>query len=294
MAYHPQTDRQTEWVNQEIEQYLRLFISHRQNDWPEWITSAEFAYNNKIHTTTDISSFYANYGHNPRMGIESRHVIKSEPAKEFTEQMKTIHKEAQAALSKARDDMQCYADFNWGIAPGYKVGDKVWLRSKNLNVNWPSHKLTEQQLGPFEVIKIVSSNAIKLKLPASFRIHNVINVSQVWPYKPPVAGQSSVPPEPIDVERNPEYEVEEILDARLKHGKLEYLVKWSGYTNDYNTWEPEANCANSSNIISNFYKMNPSAPWKLGTSTFTGLIFKSYKNFTESNKNAISCLEVKI
>ena len=77
------------------------------------------------------------------------------------------------------------------------------MSSKNLNVDWPSHKLTEWQLGPFEVIKIVSSNAIKLQLPASFRIHDVINVSQVWPYKPPVAGQSSVPPEPINVEGNP-------------------------------------------------------------------------------------------
>ena len=76
----------------------------------------------------------------------------------------------------------------------------------------------------------MSSNVIKLKLPASFRIHDVINVSQVQPYKPPVAGQSSVPPELIDIEENPKYEVEEILDSRLKHGKLEYLIKWSGYT----------------------------------------------------------------
>ena len=85
------------------------------------------------------------------MGIESRRVIKSEPAKEFTEQMKTIHDKAQVALSKACDDMQCYADFNQGIAPEYKVGNKVWLSSKNLNVDQPSCKLMEQQLGPFEI-----------------------------------------------------------------------------------------------------------------------------------------------
>ena len=48
MAYHPQTDGQTEWLNQNIEQYLRLFISQRQNDWPEWIACAKFAYNNKV------------------------------------------------------------------------------------------------------------------------------------------------------------------------------------------------------------------------------------------------------
>ena len=208
--------------------------------------------------------------------------------------MKTIHEEAQVALSKACDDMQHYADFNWGIAPEYKVGDKVWLSSKTLNVDQPSHKLMEWQLGPFEVIKIVLSNAIKLKLPASFRIHDVINVSQVQTYKPPVAEQSSVPPEPIDVEGTPKYKVEEILDLRLKHGKLEYLVKWSGYTDNYNTWEPEANCANSPEIISDFYKKNPSAPHKLGAGMFAGLIFKSYENFTELKKNAVSRLEVEI
>ena len=142
--------------------------------------------------------------------------------------MKTIYEEAQAALSKAHDDMQWYADFNWGNAPEYKVGNKVWLSSKNFNVDWPSHKLMEQQLGPFKIIKIVSSNAVKLKLPTSFRIYDIINVSWVQPYKPPVAGWSSGPPELIDVEGNSEYKAEEILDSRLKHGKLEYLVKWSG------------------------------------------------------------------
>jgi len=84
-AYHPQTDGQTERVNQEIKQYLRMFISHRQNNWPEWIACAEFAYNNKIHMATHISSFYANYGMNPRMGIEPQRAGKSEPAKEFAE-----------------------------------------------------------------------------------------------------------------------------------------------------------------------------------------------------------------
>ena len=50
-------------------------------------------------------------------------------------------------------------------------------------------------------------------------------------------------PNLLMLKETPEYEVEEILDSRLKRGKLEYLVKWSGYTNDYNTWKSEANCA---------------------------------------------------
>ena len=64
MAFHPQTDSQTEHVNQELEQYLQLFVSHRQDDWPEWLALGEFAYNNKIHSAIQVLPFYANYGFN--------------------------------------------------------------------------------------------------------------------------------------------------------------------------------------------------------------------------------------
>jgi len=51
-AYHPQTDGQTECVNQELEQYLRVFVNERQDDWVEWLPMAEFTYNNHIHSST--------------------------------------------------------------------------------------------------------------------------------------------------------------------------------------------------------------------------------------------------
>jgi len=143
---------------------------------------AEFAYNNKIHTAMHVSPLYANYGMNPRMGIEPWRAGKSEPAKEFAEWMKTVHEEAQVALSKSCNDMTCYADFHRGEAPEYKVGDKVWLSIKNLNIDQPSCKLAERQLGPYKIIKITSPNAVKLKLPTSFKIHDVINISHICPY----------------------------------------------------------------------------------------------------------------
>ena len=57
--------------------------------------------------------------------------------------MKEIHEEAGAALSKARDDMTHYADQHRGSAPEYKVGDKVWLSTKDLKINQSSHKLVK-------------------------------------------------------------------------------------------------------------------------------------------------------
>jgi len=72
MAFHSQTDRQTERVNQELEQYLRMFIDHRQEQWPEWLGTAESTHNNKAHPSTRTSSFKANYRQDPRMGFETR------------------------------------------------------------------------------------------------------------------------------------------------------------------------------------------------------------------------------
>jgi len=69
-AFHPQTDRQTERINQELEQYLRMFIDHRQEQWPEWLGTAEFIYNNKAHSSTRTLPFKANYGQDPRMGLK--------------------------------------------------------------------------------------------------------------------------------------------------------------------------------------------------------------------------------
>ena len=71
-SYYPQTDGQTERMNQELEQYLRFFIDYRQKDWPEWLASAEFVVNNKMHLTTKISPFMANYRREMRMGVDLR------------------------------------------------------------------------------------------------------------------------------------------------------------------------------------------------------------------------------
>jgi len=84
-------------MNQELEQYLRFFVDHRQKDWPEWLASAEFAVNNKIHTTTKVSPVMANYGRELRMGRDIKKRGKIEKATEFVERMKKMHEEAGAA-----------------------------------------------------------------------------------------------------------------------------------------------------------------------------------------------------
>ena len=106
MAYHPETDGQTERTNQELEQYLRMYVNHRQNNWAEWLATVEFAFNNKVHTATKSSLFQVNYGRELRMGFDIRKKGKNEKAEEFAREMKKRHEEARATLVKSQEEMK--------------------------------------------------------------------------------------------------------------------------------------------------------------------------------------------
>jgi len=94
----------------------------------------------------------------------------------------------------------------------------------------------------------------------SFKIDVPINVSQLHPYMPPtIPGQQIMLQSPVEAEGEEEYVVEEILDSCLRCNKLEFLVKWEGYMNENNLWEPEDNCKNVHNTIATFYHKYPQA-----------------------------------
>jgi len=131
-AYYPQTDGQTERINQELEQYLRVFIDHRQEQWPDWLGTAEFAYNNKIHAATKTLPFKANYSQDPRMGFEGRRKGKYKTVGKFIEKMKKIQEEAKAALGKVQEEMKKFRDRRRREREEYKVGDLVLLSTKDL------------------------------------------------------------------------------------------------------------------------------------------------------------------
>ena len=181
-VFHPQTDGQMERVNQELEQYLRMFIDHKQEQWPEWLGTAEFAYNNKAYSSTWMSPFKVNYRQDPRMGFKRRKKGKYEGAEKFVVKMKEIQEEAKAALGKAQEDMKKYANRKRSKVDKYKVGDLVMLSTKDLKyqmVGRRTEKLMKRFVGPYKVQKIVSSNAVKLELPSTVKIHLVVNVSRI-------------------------------------------------------------------------------------------------------------------
>ena len=184
MAFHPQTDRQTERMNQELEQYLRIFIDHRQEQQPEWLETAEFTYNNKAHLSTRTSPFKVNYRQDPRIRFKERKKGKYEGAEKFIEKMKKIQKEAKAVLSKAQEEIKKYVNRKRAEVNNYKVEDLVMLSTKDLKyqmVRRRTEKLTEKFVGPYKIKKIVSLNAVELKLPSTImNIEWDYNYYQPW------------------------------------------------------------------------------------------------------------------
>jgi len=196
-AFYSQTDGQIERVNQELEQYLRMFIDHRQEQWPNWLGMVEFAYNNKMHSSTKVSLFKANYRQDPRIGFEMRRKGKYKGAEKFVTKMKEIQEEAKAVLGKVQEEMKKYTDKKRGEVNGYKVGDLVMLSTKDLKyqmVGRRTEKLMERFVGPYRIKKIILLNAVELELPSTVKIHLVVNVSRIRRYIGQVEGQRKEQP----------------------------------------------------------------------------------------------------
>src|SRR5258707_15734975 len=165
-SYHLQTDGQTEHVNQEIEAYLQVFVSHQQDDWANWLLLAEFAYNNKVHTATHWTPFELDTRQHPHLGVEPTRTSTIEAADTFAQQLDHAQEEVKAALEQAADDMKRYYDQNCQVAPEYKVGDKAWLSLQNYSSNHPMKKLDHKWASPFTITKVISPATIKLRLSA--------------------------------------------------------------------------------------------------------------------------------
>ena len=234
-----------------------MYVNHRQNNWAEWLATAEFSFNNKVHAATKMSPFQINYEREPRMGFDIRKEGKNEKAEEFVREMKERHEEARVVLVKSQKEMKRQANRSRKEAEEYRVGDKVLISTKDFSMELMKRvtkKLTGKFIGPYVVRKIVSENAVELELPASLRVHPVVNVRRLVKYREQVEGQKKIPPPPVEVDGEKEYEVEEILDRQERRGKIRYLVKWKEYTAEENTWEGLENLKNAREKIEEFEK----------------------------------------
>ena len=192
-----------------------MFIDYQQEQWPDWLEMAEFAYNNKVHSSTKTLPFKENYRQDPRIGFEVRKRGKYEGAKKFIAKIKEIQGETKAALEKVQEEMRKYADRKRGEVDKYKVGDLVMLSTKDLKyqmIRRRTEKLIKRFVDSYKIKKIISMNVVELELPSTIRIHPVVNVSRICRYVGQVEGQRKEQPAPVIIEGKEEWEIEKILN----------------------------------------------------------------------------------
>jgi Chromo (CHRromatin Organisation MOdifier) domain len=261
-AFHPQTDGQSEILNQILEQFLRIFCSYHQDDWVELLPFAEFSYNNSENASTKMTPFFAVYGQHPR-SIWPSVQDKCIAGNEFVDRLEKGREELRSTLSEARERMRKHYDKKRKQQPDFQVGDKVLLNAKNIATLRPSKKLDHRMRGAWTITKKVGPRAFKLDLKGyKGRKHDVFPVNLLEPYhESTIPGRAEPPPPPVNDEGD-EWDLEDVFDSKVDNRQVLYMVKWKGYGPDETTWEPWSNMTSkfAKDKVRDFHRRYPDKP----------------------------------
>ena len=184
-TYHPQTDGQTNRVNQVLEDMLRMHVMHQPKKWEDYLPLVEFAYNNGYQDSLKMSSFQALYGRQCKIPISwnklvDRITIGPYMLKEMEQQVVQIKQN----LKIAQDRHKRYTNRK-GTPREFKAGDRVYLRVRprksSLRMGACSN-MAPQYFGPFEILDKVGPVAYRLALPPTMKEHNVFYISLIKKY----------------------------------------------------------------------------------------------------------------
>jgi transposase InsO family protein len=257
-AYHPQTDGQTERLNAILEQYLRCYVNYNQDNWNEYLTMAEFSYNNSAQVSINDSPFYALYGYHPNMDNDIPQLAKNIPLAEVRLQH----------LHQIQEDLKFFIESAQGTQAKYynrktkemhfEVGQQVWLDNRNIKTSRPSRKLDNRRIGPFTILEKIGTHAYKLDLPASMnKVHPVFHISLLEPViETSIDNREVIVPHQIEIKDDDQFEVEQVVNVRRQNNQLQFLLHWKGYGIEDRSWEPfvEISCRR---LISEFYLKHP-------------------------------------
>ena len=267
-VYHPETDGQSERANQEVKQGLRLYCNYMQDDWARWIPMVKFADNNNVSSSSSMTPFYLNKGFHPRMSFSpdttsyasTRERLLVTKAEDIAKRMEEILDQGRSRLIGAQNKMKTQADKH-RTDVRFKIGDKVWVSSKDIQTSRPSQTLEDKLLGPYKIIGRVGTS-YRLELPLSMKRTNSFHTSKLYlDTDDPLPGQHVSPPRPVIIDEEEEWELDDILASRRHRGRLQYKCKWHGFERD-NEWyyADSDNFENAKELLEEFHSRYPQMP----------------------------------
>ncbi|MCO5548037.1 hypothetical protein L7F22_001493 [Adiantum nelumboides] len=207
-AYHPQTDGQTERVNQVIEDILRAYCSQEPRKWVQYLPLVEYAYNSFDHRSIGMSPFKALYGQECIAPLNfSDPTVKVEASKQKLDEMEAQTKAICKDIQAAQDRQKHYADKDRSERT-FKLGDRVFLRVKpkrsNLSLG-KFKKLSPRYCGPYEIVKVISDQAYKLRLPPNLKVGTLHAPpsSPKTPIPPPSSPRTFLSPKSLEPQKSP-------------------------------------------------------------------------------------------
>jgi len=250
-SYHPQSNGQTERFNRTLVEALRSFVNARHDNWDEFLTHFEFAYNSTINASTGLSPFILQFAQAPRAPWDS---VLDKGGGEKSKMSGSDHAlafgfDTLSNLKHARDNLHAAAQRQrvknalFSPPPAYAVGDEVLLSTENIPLRGASKKLSPKYIGPFKITELCGKNAVRILPTGRFSaIRDVINIAYLRPYNE--RSENIGPPphhlsiKPIAVEPAGEwYTIAEILHHRGKPGLgQKCLVRWEGFDSSHDSW----------------------------------------------------------
>src|SRR5258705_10654864 len=230
---------------------------------------AKFAYNNAMNATTGVSPFFTNKGYHPEFTADPQVETSSAKVQAFMADLECIQAELKENIAQAQERYRKNVDKHRAEAPKLNIGNQAYVKAKFFRTRRHSKNLAEKNLGPYDVIGKPGTHSITLCLPHQFcSVHPVFHMSQLEPAQPnPFPLQQQLPPLLLEIDREVEYEVSEILDSKLdRHcrpdNRLHYLVCWAGYegTDEETSWISAQDLAHSPELCKLFHQQYPNKP----------------------------------
>jgi hypothetical protein len=210
------------------------------------LATLEFTHNNRRHADRPKTLFEIIQGELPKALPLTYENTKFPSIDDKVKQMMADRDEALAAHELARTRM---AERKQNMFTPFTVGQKVWLDTRNMKMNYHK-KMAPKREGPFKIEEVLGPVTYRLKLPTTWKIHNVFHAVLLKPYvETEVHGENFSRPIPDILDGEEVYNVEKILKHRRRGQSYQYLIKWEGYPISESSWEPEEAFSNDGNLL---------------------------------------------